>query len=86
MFVPNIGVETSIGKKSTFQFDLTGSFWKSIDDKPTRFYIFIPEYRCHFHEKINGLCIGDILEGLSLVFKNGVILIAINMKKDLGML
>ena len=31
--IPNIGIETSIGKKSTFQFDITASFWKSIKIK-----------------------------------------------------
>jgi hypothetical protein len=56
--VPNIGVETSIGEKSTFQFDITASFWKSINGAPAEFYIFVPEYRYHFHEKFNGLYIG----------------------------
>lgn len=56
--IPNIGIETSIGKKSTFQFDITASFWKSIQGKPAEFYIFIPEYRYHFHEKHNGFYVG----------------------------
>ncbi len=56
--VPNVGIETSIGKKSTLQFDITASFWKSIDGKPYEFYIFIPEYRYHFKEKYNGFYIG----------------------------
>lgn len=56
--IPNLGIETSIGKKSTFQFDITASFWKSIDGKPRQFYIFIPEYRYHFHEKYNGFYVG----------------------------
>ena len=56
--VPSIGIETSIGAKSTFQFDITASFWKSINGKPFEFYIFIPEYRYHFQEKHNGFYIG----------------------------
>jgi len=56
--IPNIGIETSIGKKSTFQFDILASPWKSIKGKPAQFYVFIPEYRYHFHEKNNGFYVG----------------------------
>lgn len=56
--IPNVGIETSIGKKSTFQFDVTASFWKSLKGKPSEFYVFIPEYRYHFHEKFNGFYVG----------------------------
>ena len=50
--VPNVAIETSIGKKSTFQFDILGSPWKSVDGKPREFYTLIPEYRYHFSRKI----------------------------------
>ena len=56
--IPNVGLETSIGKKSTFQFDITASFWKSIHGKPSQFYIFIPEYRYHFNENYHGFYVG----------------------------
>jgi hypothetical protein len=56
--IPNVGIETSIGKKSTFQFDVTASFWKSIKSNPRQFYLFIPEYRYHFKEKNNGFYVG----------------------------
>jgi len=56
--IPNVGIETSIGKKATFQFDVTASFWKSVRGNPMEFYIFIPEYRYHFHEKYNGFYVG----------------------------
>lgn len=56
--IPNIGIETSIGKNSTFQFDALASFWSSIDGKPYEFYTFIAEYRYHFHEKYNGFYVG----------------------------
>jgi len=58
VLVPNIGIETSIGKKSTFEFDIMASFWKSIDGLPYELYTFIPEYRYHFHEKYNGFYAG----------------------------
>ncbi len=56
--IPNVGLETSIGKKSTFQFDVTASFWKSVKDNKRQFYLFIPEYRYHFKEKNNGFYVG----------------------------
>ncbi len=56
--IPNVGIETSIGEKSTFQFDITASLWKSIKGKPSQFYIFIPEYRYHFTEKYQGFYVG----------------------------
>ncbi len=56
--IPNIGIETSIGKKSTFQFDILASMWKSINGKPAQFYTFIPEYRYHFKENYDGFYVG----------------------------
>ena len=56
--IPNVGIETSIGEKSTFQFDILASTWKSIKGKPMEFYTFTPEYRFHFKEKYNGFYVG----------------------------
>ncbi|WP_144891790.1 DUF3575 domain-containing protein [Flavobacterium tiangeerense] len=56
--IPNVGIETSIGKKSTFHFDALASFWKSVNGKPREFYTFTPEYRYHFKEKYNGFYAG----------------------------
>jgi hypothetical protein len=56
--IPNVGIETKVGEKQTFQFDIFASLWKSIDGKPTQFYIFIPEYRYHFLEVYNGFYVG----------------------------
>jgi hypothetical protein len=35
---PNVAVETTIGQKSTINFDVLASFWKSINGKPRQFY------------------------------------------------
>ena len=57
--VPNIGVETSIGEKLTFSFDVMASFWKSFaGQNPMQFYTFTPEVRYHFKEKYNGWYFG----------------------------
>jgi hypothetical protein len=57
--VPNIGAETSITEKTTFNFDIMASFWESFDGKkPMKFYTFTPELRYHFKEKYNGLYAG----------------------------
>ena len=56
--IPHVGIELSIGEKSTFQFDAMASFWKSINGNPSQFLIFIPEYRYHFNEIYNGFYAG----------------------------
>lgn len=57
--VPNIGIETSIGEKLTFSFDVMASFWKSFaGQNPMQFYTFTPEVRYHFKEKYNGWYFG----------------------------
>lgn len=56
--IPNVGIETSIGKKSTFHFDILASPWKSVSGKPQEFYTFTPEYRYHFKENYNGFYTG----------------------------
>jgi hypothetical protein len=56
--LPHVAIETSIGKKSTFQFDVMASPWKSVNGVPKEFYILIPEYRYHFKDKENGLYVG----------------------------
>jgi hypothetical protein len=58
LLVPNFGVETSIGKKFTFQADIMASFWSSINGRPYEFYTFTSEYRYHFKEKYNGFYLG----------------------------
>lgn len=55
--VINIGVETAIGKKTTFSFDILTSPW-DINGKPRQFIYFVPEVRYHFHEKYKGFYAG----------------------------
>lgn len=61
--IPNIGVETSIGKKMTLQVDATASFWKSVNGAPFKAFILTPEVRYHFNEKNNGLYVGGNISG-----------------------
>jgi hypothetical protein len=56
--IPNVGFETSIGANSTFQLDVTNSFWKSINNKPFKLFLIFPEYRYFFVEKFKGFYIG----------------------------
>lgn len=61
--ITNVGIETSIGKKMTFQFDATGSFWESVNGAPFKAVILTPEVRYHFKEKNNGFYVGANISG-----------------------
>lgn len=67
--IPNVGIETSIGKKSTIQVDALGSLWKSINGKPREFYTVTAEYRYHFKEKYNGFYAGAHIGGSAFNFQ-----------------
>ncbi|MFC6095206.1 DUF3575 domain-containing protein [Flavobacterium qiangtangense] len=56
--VPNVGFETSIGRKLTFQFDAAASFWESINGAPYKGLMITPEVRYHFKEKFDGFYVG----------------------------
>lgn len=59
ILVPNIGIETSVGKKMTFQADVMASFWEYFGGhNPMKFYSLVTEFRYHFNEKYNGLYFG----------------------------
>ncbi|MFB9110587.1 DUF3575 domain-containing protein [Flavobacterium gyeonganense] len=59
VLVPNLGLETSIGKKTTFSLDVMASFWESFDGKkPMKFITYTPEIRYNFKEKYNGFYTG----------------------------
>lgn len=70
--VPNIGIETSIGKKSTFQFDILVSPWKSINGLPYEFLTITPEYRYFFKEKYNGFYAGAHIGGSLYKVSKGI--------------
>jgi Protein of unknown function (DUF3575) len=53
----NLGVETSIGKKTSFSFDILTSPW-DINGKPRKFIFFVPEVRYHFKEQYKGFYAG----------------------------
>lgn len=55
--VVNVGVETSIGKKTTFSFDILTSPW-DFNGRPRQFCFFVPEVRYHFKQKHNGFYTG----------------------------
>ncbi|MFB3388497.1 DUF3575 domain-containing protein [Flavobacterium sp. LAR06] len=57
--IPNVGIETSIGEKTTFSVDVMASFWESFNGhSPMKFYTLTPEVRYHFKEKYNGFYVG----------------------------
>ncbi len=61
--VPNIGFETKIAERFTFQTDVTASFWKSVNGAPLKFLIVTPEIRYHFNETFNGFYAGFHIGG-----------------------
>ncbi len=61
--IPNFGVETVIGKKTTFQLDVTASFWKSVDGNPYEFYLVFPEFRYYPKKAGNGFFVGAHVGG-----------------------
>jgi Protein of unknown function (DUF3575) len=63
VLIPNIGIETSISQRMTFQVDVTASFWKSVNKAPLQLLIIIPEIRYHFNENYNGFYIGANIGG-----------------------
>lgn len=63
LVMPHIGIETSLGKKSTFQIDVIGSFWESFKGGPLKFCMITPEYRYYFKKRFHGFYAGVHLTG-----------------------
>ena len=61
--VPQIGIETSLGKKVTFQGDVLGSYWQSINGAPFKTLMVFAEGRYHFDENYKGLYVGGHIGG-----------------------
>ncbi len=69
VLIPNIGIETRIANKLTFQADVTASFWKSIHNAPFQFLTITPEIRYHFKENSNGFYAGAHIGGSTYKFQ-----------------
>lgn len=67
--VPNIGLETNLSKKFTFQVDATASLWKSINNAPFKLFILIPEVRYYPKEATKGFFVGTHIGGASYEFQ-----------------
>lgn len=61
--IPQIGVETSLGKKTTFQADVLGSYWQSINGVPFKTLSVFTEVRYHFDENYKGIYVGGHIGG-----------------------
>jgi hypothetical protein len=61
--IPEFGVETKIAKKLTFQFDVTASFWKSVNGYPQEFVMVFPEIRYYTKNINEGFFIGSHIGG-----------------------
>lgn len=55
---PQIGVETTLGKKTTFQVDALASLWKSINGGPQEMYMLFPEVRYYPKKASEGFYFG----------------------------
>lgn len=62
---PNLGIEASVGKKSTLQLFYGLNPWKQSggDQSSLRHWLVMPEYRYWFCESFNGWFIGAHLMG-----------------------
>jgi hypothetical protein len=67
--IPNIGLETNLSKKFTFQVDATASLWKSINSAPFKLFILIPEVRYYPKEATKGFFVGAHIGGASYEFQ-----------------
>ena len=56
--IPQLGVETTLGKKTTFQVDALASLWKSINGGPQQVYMVIPEFRYYPKKALEGFYFG----------------------------
>ncbi|MUV04352.1 DUF3575 domain-containing protein [Flavobacterium rakeshii] len=56
--IPQVGIETSLAKKVTYQFDVLGSHWNSLNGAPFKTIMGISEFRYHFNENYKGIYVG----------------------------
>ncbi|WP_346883379.1 DUF3575 domain-containing protein [uncultured Algibacter sp.] len=60
--IPNFGFETNLGRKTTFQLDVTASFW-TIKGVPYKFALLFPEFRYYTRRSGNGFFVGAHVGG-----------------------
>lgn len=61
--IPQVGVETSIGKNFTFQGDVLGSYWESVNGGPFKTLMAFAEIRYNFKENFKGFYVGGHIGG-----------------------
>ncbi len=61
--LPQIGIETGLGKKTTFQVDFMASLWKSVNGAPHDLYMLFPEVRYYTKQKFDGFYVGGHIGG-----------------------
>lgn len=61
--LPQIGIETKLNEKFSFQVDVIGSLWKSFNRAPQQFIVVTPELRYHFSTLEKGFYIGAHVAG-----------------------
>lgn len=66
---PQIGVETSLGKKITFEGDILGTYWESFNNAPLKMVMVFAEARYHFNGNYNGPYVGGHVGGGAFQFQ-----------------
>lgn len=63
VLIPQVGFETKINSKLTFQLDAAYSPWKSVKNAPFEFFMVIPEIRFYPKQAFKGFYIGAHIGG-----------------------
>lgn len=66
---PQIGLETTLGKKTTFQIDALASLWKSFNGGPQEIYMVVPELRYYPKKALEGFYFGLHIGGSKYKFQ-----------------
>ena len=61
VLIPNVGVEFQVGKKTSLQLDVLGSFWDSIDGDPLQITQTFLEFRYYQNNNTSGWFVGGHL-------------------------
>ena len=66
---PQIGLETTLGKKTTFQIDALTSLWKSFNGGPQQILMVVPEFRYYPKKALEGFYFGVHVGGSKYKFQ-----------------